>query len=95
MRERILLDRDFGDAELLDRPGVAHKMSGRPRHGKMRMSCDGERRQHLIGKVQLESRTRGMVLAQGSDGLLGDGFRRLAAAPIGGEGCWNALIVGQ
>ena len=55
MGEGIPLDRDPGDAELFDRPGIGLKMGGRACHGEPRgPRGNSERHQQLVGKVLLD-----------------------------------------
>jgi len=81
-----LFDRNIGNAELPDGPGVGHEMSARTqsREGGD-AACERERQQQLIGEVKLDCGIGSMVLAQSRDCFVGNGLGRLSQATISRE----------
>ena len=53
-----MLDRDLGETELLNRPGIGGEVRCRTCHGEGGgTSGDGERQQKLVGEVHFNGRT--------------------------------------
>ena len=81
-----VLDRNAGDAELANDPGIGHEVPARVGHRELGgAGRDRERQQQLIGEVKLDGGCGSVMLTHRANHLVGDCFGRPSQPAIGGK----------
>ena len=89
-----VLDRNAGDAELANDPGIGHEVPARVGHRELGgAGRDRERQQQLIGEVKLDGGCGSVMLTHRANHLVGDCFGRPSRPAIGGKARFQGRII--